>query len=351
MKKITLLFLSTIMYTLTFAQDEIKEIASSSAGILAPTTEEKEKAWQFGGGFGIYGSQVQLVNWAAGGLSSISGSVMGDVFANYRKGKHSWESSFRGEWGMVKNEDAPLTKNKDMMELNSKYGYQVDKKGKVFVGALLNFTSQFTQGIKDDEVNYSSNFMAPGRLTMAAGLDWKPSPMFSLFFSPAAGKFTFVTDKGIDETTYGLDAGKIVRMEFGAFLKADFKKEIMKNITFKTSLALFNNFLDNTTYDKYDEDGNFVKAVSNRGNIDVDWITGLDLTVNKWITVNLATQLIYDHDVEITRENADGNMVTGPTTQFSQALNVGFTYRFDPEARDAAKAKRDAKKAAKAAVQ
>lgn len=337
MKKITLVLLLLTSYGISNAQDA-KDIAATTAGVLAPTLEEGEKAWKFGGGIGIFGSQVQLVNWAAGGVSSISGSVMGDIFANFRKGKHSWESSYRGEWGVIKNQGTPLTKNKDMMELNSKYGYQIDKKEKLFIGGLMNFTSQFTTGIKDGETRYSSNFLAPGRLTLAAGLDWKPNEMFSLFFSPAAGKFTFVTDKGIDGTNYGLKAGTVVRTEFGAFLKAEFRKDIMKNIQFRTSLALFNNYLDNTGYDQYDQNGVFQKRKSNRGNIDVDWITGLDLTVNKWITVNLATHLIYDHDVVITRTDENGNEKVGPTTQFSQALNVGFTYRFDPENTKKAKA-------------
>lgn len=329
MKKITLLLLLLTTISLTFAQDEAKAVGESSAGVLAPTTEEGVRAWNFGGGIGLFGSQVQLVNWSAGGVSSISGTIMGDIFANYRKGRHSWENSFRGEWGVIKNQGSPLTKNKDMMELNSKYGYQIDKKEKLFVGGLLNFTSQFTSGIKEGETRYSSNFLAPGRLVLAVGLDWKPNDMFSLFFSPAAGKFTFVSDRGVDETAYGLKAGNVVRTEFGAFLRAEFKKDIMKNIQFRTSLALFNNYLDSSK----DYNGK-----SNRGNIDVDWITGLDLTVNKWITVNLATQLLYDHDVKIERTDADGNTKIGPTTQFMQALNVGFTYRFDPTQTKKAKA-------------
>lgn len=348
MKKITLLVLAIMIYGLNFAQEEAKKVGAKTAGVIAPTTEEGEKAWKFGGGAGLYGSQVQLVNWSAGGVSSISGSLMGDVFANYRKGKHSWESNFRGEWGVIKNQGAPISKNKDMMELNSKYGFQIDKKKTLFVGGLMNFTSQFTAGTKPGETRYSSNFLAPGRLTLAAGLDWKPNEMFSLFFSPAAGKFTFVTDKGVDETTYGLTAGSIVRTEFGAFMKAEFKKEIMKNIKFRTSVSLFNNFLDATKDKVYDENGVFVKEKSNRGNIDVDWTAGFDLTVNKWITVNLATQLIYDHDVKITRTDKDGITKTGPTTQFSEALNVGFTYKFDPA--DTKKGKAAAAAAAAAAT-
>ncbi len=335
MKKITILFIALLMGASIFAQ---KDVAASTAGTIAPTTEEKEKAWTVGGGAGLFANQVALVNWAAGGVSSISGLVNGDIFANYRKGKHSWENNFKAEWGMIKEEKAAIRKNADFWELNSKYGYQIDKKGKLFVGALLNFSSQFTEGYKVGETTYSSNFLAPGNMVLAAGLDWKPNDMFSLFFSPAAGKFTFVTDKGVDETAYGLEAGEIVKIEFGAYLKADFKKELMKNVNFKTSLSLYLNYLDSSTDDFYEEDGTLTQK-SNRGNIDVDWSTGLDLTVNKWITVNLGTQLLYDHDVKINlfdKEgdaimSTDGTQKTGPRTQFKESLNVGVTYRFAPK--------------------
>lgn len=333
MKKITILLVAVLSIMTTYAQ---KDIAESTAGTIAPTTEEGEKAWKFGGGVGLFANQVALVNWAAGGVSSISGLVNGDVFANYRKGKHSWENEFKAEYGMIKEKGKDLTKNADRMELNSKYGYQIDKKGTLFVGGLLNFNTQFTMGYTDGETRYSSNFLSPGYLILAAGLDWKPNDMFSLFFSPLAGKFVFVTDNGVDETLYGLTAGKNVRAELGAYLKAEFKKDIMKNIKFRTALALYLNYLEKTSTAIYDEQGVFEKNKSNFGNVDVDWTVGIDLTVNKWITVNLGTQLIYDHDTKINlydEDNAaimniDGTQKTGPRTQFREVLNVGLTYRF-----------------------
>jgi len=336
MKKISILLVAVLIMISTYAQ---KDVAAKTAGTIAPTTEEGEKAWKFGGGIGLFANQVALVNWSAGGISSISGLAKGDIFANYRKGKSSWETNFKAEYGMIKEDKADLKKNADYLELNSKYGYQVDKNGKVFVGALLSFNSQFTQGYKDGETKYSSNFLAPANLILAAGVDWKPNKNFSLFFSPIAGKFTFVTDKGVDETTYGLTAGSQMKMEMGAYMKAEFKKELMKNVNFKTALTLYTNYLDTTTYAQYDENGVFEKNVSNLGNIDVDWSTGIDLVVNKWITVNLGTQLIYDHDVKINLVdndknailNADGSQKTGPRTQFKEALNVGFTYKFVPK--------------------
>ena len=263
---------------------------------------------------------------------------MGDIFANYRRKKSSWENNFRAEWGMIKNEGAPLTKNIDMMELNSQYGYQVDKKGTIFVGGLLNFTNQFTQtNLEGSKTQYTTNFLAPARMILAGGFNWKPNEEFSLFFSPAAGKFTIVTDKGVDETVFGLEEGKKIRAEFGAFLKAEFKKELMKNIKLRTTISLYNNYLNNTEEPIF-ENNTFVGNRSNRGNIDVDWIVGIDMTINKWFTLNFATQLLYDHDVSITREDKNGNIKTGPTTQFSESLNVGFSYRFDPTQTKKAKA-------------
>lgn len=335
MKRISILLVAVLSIMTTYAQ---KDVAAKTAGTIAPTTEEGEKAWKFGGGAGLFANQVALVNWSAGGVSSISGLLNGNIFADYRKGKHSWENNFKAEYGMIKEEKSDLKKNADYMELNSKYGYQVDKKGTVFVGGLMSFNSQFTMGYKDGSKIYSSNFLAPANLIVAAGVDWKPNEMFSLFFSPVAGKFVFVTDKGVDETTYGLNPGAIVKTELGAYMKAEFKKDIMKNIKFKTALILYTNYLDTTSTAVYEENV-FVKRKSNLGNIDVDWSVGIDLTVNKWITVNLGTQLIYDHDTKINLfdkddvalMNADGSQKTGARTQFREVLNVGLTYKFQPK--------------------
>ena len=335
MKRISILLLAVLSIMTTYAQ---KEVAASTAGTIAPTTEEVEKAWKFGGRAGLFANQVALVNWSAGGVSSISGLLNGDIFANYRKGKHSWENNFKAEYGLIKEKSADLKKNADRMELNSKYGYQIDKKGTLFVGALMSFNTQFTMGYTAGEVRHSSNFLSPGNLVLAAGLDWKPSDMFSLFFSPVAGKLVFVTDKGVDETTYGLNAGAQVRTELGAYMKVEFKKDLMKNVKFKTALTLYTNYLDTTTTAVYENDV-FFKRKSNFGNIDVDWSVGIDLTVNKWITVNLGTQLIYDHNTKInlfdkegnTIMSSDGSQKTGARTQFKEALNVGVNYRFKPK--------------------
>ena len=54
------------------------------------------------------------------------------------------------------------------------------------------------------------------------------------------------------------------------------------------------------------------------------------IKANKWLTVSLFTNLIYDHDVQIpVTRIIDGNEVkgTGPRTQFKEVLGVGISLK------------------------
>ena len=50
----------------------------------------------------------------------------------------------------------------------------------------------------------------------------------------------------------------------------------------------------------------------------------LNLKVNDFISSNIATQLIYDDDVILTRDNG----TTGRDIQLKNVINVGFTIGF-----------------------
>jgi hypothetical protein len=228
-----------------------------------------------------------------------------------------------------------MRKNDDRLEINTKLGYNVAKN--LDVAFLGNFLSQFTPTF-----DYSSNngvyptksyFAAPAWLNLALGLDYKPTPYFSLFVSPATGKFTFVkNDPLIDETSYGLLAGKTSRAQFGAMIRATLKKDIVKNVSLWTQLDLFNDYTDG----RKDAFGK-----SQRGNIDVNWQVRVDMKINKYLSANIYTQLIYDHDqaVNVRTKNAtgeyikntDGSYVTAARNsrvQFREAIGVGIGYKF-----------------------
>jgi hypothetical protein len=202
--------------------------------------------------------------------------------------------------------------NEDKMELNSKFGYNAFDS--VYYTALLNFRSQFSPGYNYPNTNSPvSQFMAPGYLTIGLGLDYKPNNFFSIYLSPATGRFIFVLDQQLaDAGAYGVDSavhvdgakvknGQTIRPEFGANLSTGIQKDIVKNVNLSTKLDLFNDYTD--------------KKVSDRGNIVVNWDVLINIKSGKYLTTSIMTSLIYDQDV-IAK------------TQFKEGLGVGLSYKF-----------------------
>ena len=163
-----------------------------------------------------------------------------------------------------------------------------------------------------------SNLLAPAYLLTAIGMDYKPTSYFSAFLAPLTGKLTIVNDKDLSAMgAFGVAPGEILKGEFGgylraAFSKSDFKNELLKNLSFTSKVDLFSNYLKDPQ------------------NIDVNWENIIVFKVNKYITVNLNTHLIYDADILFDTDNsgvidaADHSLV-----QFKEIFGVGFMYKFN----------------------
>src|SRR5699024_4711254 len=100
---------------------------------------------------------------------------------------------------------------------------------------------QFDQGFdySDDNKILISEFMAPAYFTQIVGLAYIPSDILS-FNAGLALKETFVLNDSLS-TVYGLAEGDNFRFEPGFSLNIEFEKEILKNVTLKTSVESFTN--------------------------------------------------------------------------------------------------------------
>ncbi|MFI5171186.1 MAG: DUF3078 domain-containing protein [Chitinophagales bacterium] len=309
MKKIISLFSFLIFTAITFSQTDIAI----------------DTSWKKGGGAILNFNQTSLTNWAAGGESNLSSTLLTNFYANYNKDKTTWDNSLSMNYGMITaNNYQDVRKNEDRIELNSKYGrYAFDK---FYYSALLNFITQFTAGydyLTDPEALVPiSKFMAPGYLTAALGLDWKPNEKFSLFLSPATGKFTFVLADEISnniadtvnlKNRYGVKIGESVRSEFGAMVIASLNTAVGPNGSFTSKLVLFDNYTDPIT--------------EHRGNIDVDFQNNLNLKVGKYLATTLFVQILYDHDIVIPTYNENDEIIgAGPKTQIKEVFGIGLSY-------------------------
>ncbi|NND94232.1 MAG: DUF3078 domain-containing protein [Flavobacteriales bacterium] len=281
----------------------------------------KDTTWKSGGLVGATLSQVSLTNWAAGGFSSISGNFALNLFANMKRGKNSWDNTLDLGYGLLKQgDDGEVQKTDDRIDLASKFGREAWNP-KWYYSALANFRTQFTEGLDAPGGNRISDLLAPAYILGSLGLDYKPNDNFTVFISPVTAKFTIVNDDLLSaKGAFGVDAGVVTtdslgvstivedgsrsRSEFGGFLKAMYKQDIMENVNFTTKIDLFSNY-QNPTY------------------IDVNWDALIGMKVNDYINVTLGTTVLYDHDIKIT----DSDDKTGPRTQFRQIFGVGFAYK------------------------
>lgn len=305
------------------------------------------KSWTFGGFTSLQLNQVALVNWNAGGENSFSGTALGQVFANYKKDKWEWENRLDLGYGVIYSKSYGWQKNEDKIDLLSKAKRNIGASKFSYAGEM-NFKTQFATGYKlPDDSTVISRFMAPGYLILSLGIDYKPVDWISFYLSPATGKFTFVMAQTLaDQGAFGVEAavydtagvrtqkGANTRSEFGAYFSMSIKKDIMKNISLKTDVNLFNNYTD--------------KDKVNRRKVDVDWQTAINMKVNKFITVSLFTHLIYDYNIKQNVFDKDGNPVyqldengifvlnadgdkmqkKDALIQFKEVLGVGFSYKF-----------------------
>jgi hypothetical protein len=309
---ITMLFIFIITTSSGQVTEAEKTLRKQSADTLL--------GWKTGGVLNINLSQTSLTNWAAGGQNSLSVNGLFSGFANYKMGKSVWDNSLDLGYGILKQGDEDVRKTDDKIDFLSKYGREAFKN--VYYAALFNFKTQWSPGYSYPDVDTKiSDFLSPAYILVALGLDYKPNAWFSAFLAPLTGKFTIVTDQTLSNLgAFGVNPGETTKSEFGGYLRAiysrnDFKSEFLKNVSFTTKIDLFSNYTENPQ------------------NVDVNWEVLIAMKVNKYLSVNFNTQLIYDDNIQIpVDKNGNGTFETGESVrskvQFKEILGVGLSYKF-----------------------
>lgn len=317
MNRISTLLLTLTMASTVVAQNDIDSTARRAAAnaLLARSAADTTgKLWTTSGVFNINMTQVSLTNWSAGGFSSVSGIAMFNGTANWKKDRKAWDNSLVLAFGgQHTHNGTDPQKTDDRIELNSKYGYELAKAW--YLAGLFQFKTQFTEGFNADGVRIS-NFLAPAYTLLGIGLDYKPDPKLSVFFSPGTARLVTVTDELLwlgstdpEFRVYGVKNGSTTELELGGYLRLQYTTELAENITFMTRGDVFSNYLRNPQ------------------NMDVTWETLWTFKVNEWFAATLNTLLLYDHDTNLPKVDAEGIPYLGPDTQFKETLGVGLSFK------------------------
>ena len=310
MKKVSLFI--GVLLVLAFATPHKSRAQEGSA-------PDSTSNWTKSTSLGLNFSNVGLENWAGGGVSSLALGFVGQFIATRETETSVWTNQVDLAYGLQKQDgNETFRKTDDQFIFDSKFGYKLSEN--FLVSSALNFRTQMDNGYLyeldaqgDETRTIISKLMAPGYLTLNLGMTFKQKKWLILTFSPLTLKNTFVLDETLsDAGAFGVDPGKSLRSEFGTSLTGSFNlkdiikdEDIAKNVNITTAFSLFANY-------------------ENLDAIDVNWETLLSMKVNKYLNASFGTQLIYDEDVDVERN--DGTV--GPAVQFKHVLNVGLGITF-----------------------
>lgn len=311
MKRMLSVALFLLVFTISKAQDgTVKDLKKDSEKTINKDPKDTaQHTWKTGGIFNLNVNQGALSNWAAGGDKfSFSLNAYLNLYAFYKKNKNSWDNSLDLAYGMVNTTSLGSRKASDRIDFLTKYGYAIAKKWNV--AFLANLRTQFANGYAysktaaglDTSAIISRSF-APAYVLLSLGLDYKPVENFSLFISPATARFVIVSDHLLGPS-YGLDSGKTVKTEIGAFVSVNYMKKIKDKFTYKTKLDLFSNYRKDPQ------------------NIDIYWTNVLTASITKYINFSFNLDMIYDNDIH----NVDPKK--GPAPQWLELMGIGFAYKF-----------------------
>jgi hypothetical protein len=284
MKKVLLLcalFLGTIS---GFAQDE------------ATTEEGSKDGWTKAGTFTFLLNQSSFDNWVAGGTSNISGTLGVNYDFNLLKGDWTWDNKLIAAFGITKIKGEDTQKSDDRFEWNSLLGKKAS--GNWYYSAFLNFKTQFADDL-DSDTEGPTKLFSPAYLQFGPGMLWKKSDNLKVNIAPATSKLVIV-DKDLTlpmDAYFGVEEGKSTRYELGASLSGYYKFNIMENVSMENILNLYSNYLEDPQ------------------NVDLDYTLNIVMTINKYLSANLAFQTIYD-------DNAFKGFQTREV--FGLGVNYGF---------------------------
>lgn len=247
-----------------------------SAFVNAQQKQEEDTLWTKAGTFNLLFNQSAYNNsWQGGGVSSIATNANVNYSIDYKKDDIIWENKFIFAYGLSKIEgNGGLQKTDDRIEISSTYGKQANKYW--YYSAYINLTTQFAEGLDDDDVRIS-DFFSPAYLQAGPGFLWKKSKNLKVNITPASSRAIFVNSEFTEDSdAYGVEQGKTNRFELGANIAAYYKAELFKNVTFENTLALYSNYIEDL------------------GNIDIDYTLNIVMKVNSHLSAHVIGQVIYD---------------------------------------------------------
>ncbi len=263
----------------------------------------KPNFWDFKSRFKVQFLQNHVSdNWYQGGESNLSMQAETTLEANYdNKQKIEFNNKLEMKLGFQTSENDELHKfkpNSDLLRLTNKFGLKAGRDWNYTL--MLQSWTQFTRGYRANDPKVYSDFMSPFESIFSLGMEYKPKVKnFTLkaTISPLACKFKYV-DRGDLATSFGLEAGKHSKIDYGSTVTITFNWDLFKNVNWTGRIYYF------TDYSKSQ----------------FEWENTIRLTINRYLSTNVFLYPRFDD----SRERKDGESYF----QFKEWISLGLDLTF-----------------------
>lgn len=252
--------------------------------------------WISNGKVSLLASQSSFENWTAGGVNNISATIGLNYDFNYTKEKWRWDNKLIASFGITKLNGQDIQKSDDRLQFNSVLGIEASENW--YYSLFLNFKTQFADDL-NRETKGPTTIFSPAFIQFGPGMLWKKNDYLKINIAPVTSRLIIV-DKSLtlpNKAYFGVTEGKSSRYELGGSINAYYKTDLMENVSCENILNLFVDYLEETS------------------NVDFDYTLNIVMTINKYLTTNLALQAIYD-------DNAFRGL------QLRQVFGLGVNYHF-----------------------
>jgi len=251
--------------------------------------------WTKKGTFTLLFNQASFSNWIAGGENAVSGTVSINYDFNYKKGDWAWDNKIITKYGISNISGTGSRKTDDQFEFNSLVSKKASNNWSY--SFFANVRTQFTTGYDYSlpEKKATSDFFAPGYITIGPGVIYKNSDYFNINIAPATTKATFVSDDFSGQ--YGTEIGETSLYQLGFYTSIYYKATLMDNVTVENIFNAYANYLEEPQ------------------NIDLNYQINFVMQINKYLSTNLNLHMIID-------DNASRYV------QFKQLFGLGVNYIF-----------------------
>jgi hypothetical protein len=193
--------------------------------------------------------------------------------------------------------------SEDLLQINSKFGVKAAKKW--FYSVALTFKTQLFDGYKSNTRDLKAAFLSPGELNIGLGMTYnhasaKKTFTFDASISPLSYNLKTCINSRMDETDYGIKAGRKTVSEYGSSAEAKMTWKITRNITYTGRWFVFSDY-------------SYLQG---------DWENTFNFSVNRYISTQIYVHARYDSS---TTRDPDSKW---HLWQLKEILSFGFAYQF-----------------------